>query len=95
MTAQLRMRYELDDYDAWRTVFDRDPLDRRGSGATAHRISRDADNGAAVLVDLDFASLEQAEAFRDRLVELWKDPSMPTTAKAEVVLSETTEQTAY
>jgi len=95
MAAQLRMRYELDDYDAWRTVFDKDPLDRPGSGALGHRLSRDVDNDAAVLVDLDFGSVEQAQAFRDRLRELWKDPSMPATARADVWITETTEQTQY
>jgi len=95
MAAQLRMRYELDDYDAWRTVFDKDPLDRAGSGAVGHRISHDVDNDAAVLVDIDFDSLEQARTFRDRLRELWKDPSMPATARAEVWITEITEQTSY
>lgn len=95
MTAQLRMRYELDDYDAWRSIFDRDPLDRKGSGAFGYRISRDVDNASAVLVDLEFGTVDQAAAFRDRLRALLADPSTPPMAWAEVVLSETTELAAY
>lgn len=95
MTAQLRMRYELEDYDAWRSMFDRDPLDRGGSGVLSHRISRDADIGSAVLVDLDFGTLAEAQAFRDRLRVLLADPSTPAMARAEFIVTETTETAAY
>ncbi len=91
MTAQIRMRYELDDYDAWRQVFDRDPLDRRGSGVRSYRISRDVDNDQAVLVDLDFGSVDQAAAFHGRLRALLADPSLPKMARAETTLAEITE----
>jgi hypothetical protein len=91
MSAQLRMRYELDDYNTWRQIFDRDPLDRRGSGVRRYRISRDVDNAAAVLVDLDFDTVEEAAAFQSRLRELLADPSTPAMARAETVLTETTE----
>jgi hypothetical protein len=90
MTAHPRMRYELDDYNAWRTMFDKHPLDRKGSGATGYRISRDVANDAAVLVDLEFGTVAQAEAFRDRLRDLLADPSTPKMARADVVLTETT-----
>lgn len=91
MAAQLRMRYELDDYDAWRRIFDRDPLDRRGSGVRAYRISRDVDVAPAILVDLDFDTIEEAEGFRARLRALLADPSTPAMARAEVMVTETTE----
>ena len=91
MTAQIRMRYELDDYDAWRQVFDRDPLDRKGSGVRSYRISRDVDNADAVLVDLDFGSVDVAAAFLARLRALLGDPSIPKMARAEMTLAETTE----
>lgn len=95
MTAQLRMRYELDDYDAWRAMFDRDPLDRKGSGVISHRISRDADNDALILVDLDFGTLPEASAFRERLRVLLADPGTPAMAHAEFAVTETTETADY
>ncbi len=91
MAAQLRLRYELDDYDAWRRVFDKDPLDRKGSGARSYRISRDIDNAAAVLVDLDFDTVEAAEAFRTRLRSFMSDPSVPKMARADMTVVATTE----
>ena len=77
MTAQVRMRYELDDYDAWRAIFDRDPLDRRGSGARRYRIAKDTADSSAVLVDLDFDTVAEAEAFHGRLRTLLADPMLP------------------
>jgi hypothetical protein len=91
MSAELRMRYELDDYDAWRQLFDRDPLDRRGSGVRSYRISRDVDNDAAVLVDLEFGTVDEATAFRARLKDLLSDPATPAMARAETIVTETTE----
>ncbi len=91
MTAQIRMRYELDDYDAWRQVFDRDPLDRKGSGALSYRISRDVENDSAVLVDLEFGTVDEAAAFLVRLRALLGDPAIPKMARAEMTLAETTE----
>jgi hypothetical protein len=91
MTAQIRMRYELDDYDAWRSVFDRDPLDRKGSGARRYRISRDVDNAKAVLVDLEFDTVDEAQAFHARLRALLADPGLPAMARADMVVAETTE----
>jgi hypothetical protein len=91
MTAQVRMRYELDDYDAWRTVFDRDPLDRRGSGVRRYQIARDTANALAVLVDLDFDTLAEAESFHARLRTLLADPALPPMARADILVAEITE----
>ena len=91
MTAQIRMRYELDDYAAWRTIFDRDPLDRKGSGVRSYRISRDVEDDSAVLVDLDFDTVDEAGAFLVRLRALLADPSIPPMSRAETIMAEATE----
>ena len=91
MTAQVRMRYELDDYDAWRAIFDRDPLDRRGSGARRYRIAKDTADSSAVLVDLDFDTVAEAEAFHGRLRTLLADPMLPPMARADTIVAEVTE----
>ena len=85
------MRYELDDYDAWRTIFDKDPLDRRASGVRRYRIARDTADSTAVLVDLDFDTLGEAEAFHGRLRTLLADPMLPPMARADTTLTEITE----
>jgi hypothetical protein len=61
------LNFETDDYDSWKTMFDSDPAGRKQSG-TGHTISRNADNPNDVFVRVDFASVDDARAFRDRLV---------------------------
>ena len=62
------MNFEVDDYDAWKAMFDEDPAGRRTSGATGHMVSRAVDNPNEGFVRVDFPSVEQAKAFRERLV---------------------------
>lgn len=65
--ASMLLHFETDDYDAWKTRFDSDPVGRR-QAATGHSISRGVENPNAVFVRADFASAEEAAAFRQRLL---------------------------
>ena len=49
-------------------MFDQDPAGRGQSGATSHKISRSVDNPNEVFIRLEFPSVEQAKAFRERLL---------------------------
>ena len=62
------LNFEVDDYDAWKPMFDEDPAGRRESGATNHVVSRAADNPNEVFVRVEFPSVEQARTFRERLI---------------------------
>jgi hypothetical protein len=62
------MHFEVDDYDAWKPMFDADPAGRRASGATAHTVSRVVDNPNEAFIRVDFPSVEMAKAFRERLL---------------------------
>ncbi len=57
----LAVRHTVQDYDTWKGAFDAHEAVRRGHGATGHRVLRD---GQDVLVLIDFASPEQAGAFK-------------------------------
>jgi hypothetical protein len=63
------LNLEVDDYEAWKPMFDQDPADRRHSGATSHIISRAADNPNDVFIRLEFPSVDQAKAFRQKLLD--------------------------
>lgn len=67
------------DYDAWRAVFDKDPLGREQSGVRYYKISRSVDEPDHVIGELEFETRQEAEAFADRLHELWSDPQLPAT----------------
>lgn len=62
------LHFETDDYDTWKPMFDSDPAGRRQS-ATGHSISRSVDNPNSVFVRANFASVDEAKAFRQRLLD--------------------------
>ena len=61
------LNFETDDYDGWKSMFDSDPAGRKQAGK-GHIVSRNADNPDEVFVRVEFASVDDARAFRDRLV---------------------------
>lgn len=74
----LRMQHSVQDFDSWKTLFDADPLDRKGSGVTAYRVFRPAEDAGQVMIDLDFGSHDEAEQFLERLKALWRGPAAST-----------------
>jgi hypothetical protein len=55
------------DYDEWKPMFDSDPAGRRQS-AKGHIISRGVADPNQIFVRTEFASVEDAKAFRERLL---------------------------
>lgn len=66
--AIMLLHLEVDDYDAWKPLFDSDPAGRKRS-ATGHMISRDVDNPNAIFIRTEFPSADEAKAFRQRLLD--------------------------
>jgi hypothetical protein len=67
--AIVLLNFEVEDYDAWKPLFDKDPAGRSESGATSHKISRAVDNPKEVFIRVEFPSVDQAKAFRQRLLD--------------------------
>ena len=70
----LRIEHAVPDFGKWKRVFDSDPADRKGSGVRRYQILRAHDNPNDVLIDLEFDSLGQAEAFARTMERLWSGP---------------------
>jgi hypothetical protein len=67
--AFLLAHFELDDYDTWkRERFDADPAGRKESGAKRHQIFRAVDDGNKAFIGIEFASVDEARSFRERLL---------------------------
>ena len=84
----LRIAHDVPDYDAWKSMFDGDPLGRAAGGVAGHRVARASDDPKHVVIDLDFADAAAAEAFAERLRELWMPVDVmrnPTARVVEVV----------
>ena len=89
----LRIAHDVPDYDAWKQMFDSDPLGRPAGGVSAHRVARAADDPNHVVIDLDFADAGAAQAFAERLRELWTRVDVMRNPTARVV--EVVETVAY
>lgn len=68
MPAFIVTRIHVGDYDRWRPMFDRDEP-RAREHATGSRVLRGVDDPGQVFVLLEFASLDDANEARRRLVE--------------------------
>src|SRR6266566_8560545 len=69
--AILQIEHGVRDFDAWKQAFDNDPVGREQGGVRRYRVLRSLDDPNYVVVDLEFDSSSDAEAFRGALRELW------------------------
>ena len=67
MSAFIITRIQTGDYERWRPMFDQDRPQARAK-ATVQRVFRDVDNPNHVFIFLEFASVEDAQEARQRLV---------------------------
>jgi hypothetical protein len=87
----LRIEHPVPDFDAWKRAFDSDPIGRERGGVRRYRVMRATDDSNYVLIDLEFADSDQAEAFLSALRQLWGRVGVmrdPKARIAEVVESE-------
>jgi hypothetical protein len=68
----LHIEHRITDFDTWASAFNRFADVRRDAGVQAHRVQRPVDDPAYVVIDLDFATTEQAKAFLSLLnAKVW------------------------
>lgn len=77
MTTTLLVRHTVEDYDAWKPLFDSHESQRRSHGASGHRVLHDGNN---VTVTIDFPDREAAQGFAS-------DPSLADVMKRAGVTS--------
>ena len=67
----LQIEHPVPNYEGWKKAFDSDPINRKQSGVQRYKISRKIDNRNYVIIDLEFESLNEAEACHTALRNLW------------------------
>ncbi|RZU65056.1 hypothetical protein EV379_1375 [Microterricola gilva] len=67
----LRIEHPISDFDTWKAAFDRDPADRRASGVLHYTICRPLDDPRFVTIDLDFATVAEAEGLLATMTRVW------------------------
>ena len=93
--AIMLIHFEVDDYDAWKPMFDEDPAGRVEAGATSYMISRAVDNPNEAFIRVDFPSVEAARAFRERLLASGALERGGMRIKAGPTVAEVDDHTSY
>lgn len=71
----LHIEHPIADFDAWSSAFSRFADARRQAGVQAHCVQRPVDDPAYIVVDLDFRTRSEAEAFlRFLKSQIWGVP---------------------
>jgi hypothetical protein len=70
----LHIEHPIRDYDTWKAAFERDPVGRQQGGVRRYRVLRPIDDPNYVMIDLDFDTSSQAEAFLTALRSVWQSP---------------------
>ncbi len=65
--AFMTTRIKIEDYDAWKAMFDSDPHDIRAC-ATSHRIFRLVDEPNELLLLVEFETADDASAAHEKLI---------------------------
>lgn len=87
----LRIEHAVPDFDRWKQVFDSDPADRKGSGVRAYRVMRTAGDPDLVLIDLDFDTVEAAQAMHQKMLGIWAGPGKGVMLSPSARVVETVE----
>ena len=87
----LHIEHGITDFVTWKAAFDRFSDRRKEAGVTAHRIHQPHDDAAYVVLQLDFPSIEKAQAFRAFLESrVWSNPgnspALKGTPRARILI---------
>lgn len=68
----LRVQHSVVSFDGWKSVFDSDPIDRKGSAVRRYQIHRSVADPDFVMIDLEFDEVDDAEQFLVKLRQVWE-----------------------
>ncbi|MCS7006852.1 MAG: hypothetical protein RMM28_06265 [Thermoleophilia bacterium] len=91
----LQIDHRVRDFASWKQAFESDPVGREAGGVTGYRIFRLVGDPNHVVIDLEFETIAEAEAFGEKLRALWETAGprlgleSPTARVLESVENET------
>ena len=90
--VMLRIEHPVPNFEGWKQAFDSDPVGRVKSGGRRYQILRAIDDPNFVMIDLEFDTVQQAEALLAAMRVVWGrvEGTIMTNPKARIVeLAET------
>ena len=70
----LRIEHLVPSFEKWKQVFDSDPADRKGMGVRRFTLLRLRDDPNHVMIDLEFDTVGEAQAFLVTMQRIWEGP---------------------
>jgi hypothetical protein len=70
----VRIEHSVPNFEKWKQAFDNDPADRKGAGVRRYQLLRLQDDPNYVMIDLEFDSISEAEAFLRTMQGIWSGP---------------------
>jgi heme-degrading monooxygenase HmoA len=67
----VQIEHAVPNFDRWKAAYDSDPVNREQSGVRRYRVLRPLDNPNFAMIDLEFNSLSEAEAFLAAMRKVW------------------------
>jgi len=71
----VRIEHAVPNFDQWKRAFDSDPVGRKASGVRRYQVLRAQDDPNLVMIDLDFESVAEADAFLRAMEKIWAGPA--------------------
>jgi hypothetical protein len=68
----VQIEHAVPNFDNWKAAFDSDPVNRKQSGVRRYQVLRPIDNPNYAMVDLEFDTSNEAEAFLTAMRALWQ-----------------------
>jgi hypothetical protein len=88
----LRIQHSVPNFEGWKRAFDRDPVDRKGSGVRRYHVHRSVADPSLVMIDLEFDTVAEAESVLESTSpSLWPGPGGAVTRNPETWIVETIE----
>jgi hypothetical protein len=67
----LHIEHGIGSFEVWKAAFDRDPVGRQKSGVRQYRVWRPEGNAKQIVIDLDFDTVREAQAFHEAMRRVW------------------------
>jgi hypothetical protein len=89
----LRIEHSVPNFERWKQAFDSDPANRKGSGVRRYQVLHPRDDPSYVMIDLEFDSVDEAEAFLRTMQRIWGGPGKAVMQNPRARIVDTVEVT--
>jgi hypothetical protein len=91
----VRIEHPVPNFDGWKAAFDSDPVGRERSGVRRYQILRSVDDPNFVMIDLEFDTKGEAEAFLAAMRQVWSQVEGTIMTKPQARIVEIVESKEY